>query len=64
MPDAQIMQEDPGYDLLQHSTAETGCGMNLNPEQFPTYKSLFPVQTTQTTSLLVSQLFRLPIIMG
>jgi hypothetical protein len=25
--------------------------MNLNPEQFPTYKSLFPVQTTQTTSV-------------
>ena len=24
--------------------------MNLNPEQFPTYKFLFPVQTTQTTS--------------
>jgi hypothetical protein len=24
--------------------------MNLNLEQFPTYKSLFPVQTTQTTS--------------
>jgi len=23
--------------------------MNLNPEQFHTYKSLFPVQTTQTT---------------
>ena len=24
--------------------------MNLNPEQFPTYKFLFPVQTTQTTA--------------
>jgi hypothetical protein len=25
--------------------------MNLNSEQFPTYKSLFPVQTTQTTAI-------------
>jgi len=26
--------------------------MNLNPEQFPTYKFLFPVQTTQTTAVI------------
>jgi len=26
--------------------------MNLNPGQFPTYKSLFPVLGTQTTSII------------
>ncbi|MGA3209159.1 MAG: hypothetical protein ABSE05_15230, partial [Syntrophales bacterium] len=41
--------EDPGYGLLQHPTAETGCSMNINPEQFPTYKSLSPVLRNQTT---------------
>ena len=25
--------------------------MIINPEQFPTYQTLFPVQTTQTTSV-------------
>ena len=30
--------------------------MIMNPEQFPTYKSLFPVQTTQTTPLVSSKI--------
>ena len=33
-----------------HRIAETGCGMNFNPGQFLTYKSLFPVLRNQTTS--------------
>ena len=38
-----------GSDQL--STGETGCGMIMNQEQIPTYKPLFPVQTTPTTSI-------------
>ena len=34
--------------------------MNLNPKQFPTYKSLFPVQTTQTTSNIIDTRFLRP----
>ena len=44
-------KKDTGYGLLQHTIAETGCGMNLNTGQLPTYKSLFPVLRTQTTCI-------------
>jgi hypothetical protein len=41
-------QKDTGYGLLQHTIAETGCGMNFKPGQLPTYKALFPVLKTKT----------------
>jgi hypothetical protein len=43
----RLLQRRPA---IAFHIAETGCGMNLNPEQFPTYKFLFPVQTTRTTA--------------
>ncbi|OPZ96309.1 MAG: hypothetical protein BWY70_01792 [Bacteroidetes bacterium ADurb.Bin408] len=35
--------------------------MNLNPEQLPTYKALFPVLRTQTTSDILSDLIEISV---
>jgi len=53
LPRRQYMpppQKDPGYGLLGHPPAETGCGMNINSGQLPIYKSLPLVLINQTTS--------------
>ena len=41
-----------------YPTSETGCGMNSNPGQLPTYKPLLPVLINQTTYIFYNRIRR------